>query len=518
MITSTLQKIKRLIATDPDVLRVIANKKNKTAYIKQLNLVRSQFIMEPLKKICKATAQGARSLMWLGGTRSCKTSSMMQLCGWHATGVYPDGVTTCQLNQTPYAYDGYKYTRPVRILVVALKNIMARDILQEYLLKNMGSRSADLLTINIKQPKPGVNGLFEKLTVPHFTNGVYDGDSEIFFKSVEEGAKAFQGFNFIDCIFIDEEPKEDVFKECLNRTAAMNERKTFLFLSQWAVNGQSNVVNYFYFNKEKDVINNYTFYTQSGWRDNPFLSEQEIEKMKLDYPAWELPARMDGVPTFGQGKVFGFMISDAKSVIIDDIEMFRVPKHWKLIGGIDPSATSHGYWGACLCALDPSTADQFIPGTFYILKDYLRTNSFMDEHANYLQSFFQYKGLPVVCDYAGGGENNDGLSAIQFLQQKQKFRIIFANKTPGTKLMKIETIWMLYNRNQFKICRSCIDALKEFSAYAKDENGNIIKKDDHIIDACFYALDKIQYAQELHTLQSGIASGYSSPNDKCRNL
>ncbi len=71
-------------------------------------LVPAQYVAEPLKKIITATANGARQCMWLGGTRSLKTSSMMQLCGWHATGVYPDGT-----GKNGYKYDGYRFERPI---------------------------------------------------------------------------------------------------------------------------------------------------------------------------------------------------------------------------------------------------------------------------------------------------------------------------------------------------------------------------------------------------------------------
>lgn len=474
-------------------------------YMQQLNLVHTQYISPVLRRLAKATNEGARSLMWLGGTRSCKTSSMMQLCGWHATGVYPDGITSHQLNETAYTYDGYKYERPVRILVVALKNIMARDILQEYLLKGVASRPPDLLTITDTSAKSGVKGLYEKIHVPHFTKGQYDGQSEIIFKSVEEGSQSFQGYNAIDCIFIDEEPKYDVFKECLNRLAAMGTRKTFLFLSQWPVNGKSEVVNYFYQNKNKDIVEGFTFYTQSGWKQNPFLSETEIEKMKLDYPAWELPARMEGVPTFGQGKVFGFLVSNAHSIIVEDIDFANIPEHWNLIGGIDPAATSNGTWGACLIAEDPTTRNTegdalthgpiVNIGTVYIVKEYLMTDKVLDEHGMNLRTMFNHlPGIPLVCDPAGGGENEERKSALEYLRDTEKLNILVAEKVNQAKNRAIQKIWMLHNRGKFKICRSCIKTLEQFEQYARDENNKIIKQNDHIVDACFYALNKIEEA------------------------
>jgi len=446
-------------------------------YKGQKLLVDRQYIAPGLSRIVKATKQGARNLMWLGGTRSLKTSSMMQLCGWLATGVYPD------------QYDGYKFEHPVKIIVVSLTNTMSRDIVQNYLIngESTSGRKQDLLFYTNSILKSGVKGLYEKIFIPHYTNKIYDGDSTIIFKSAEEGAGNFQGFNGIDCIFIDEEPPYAVFKECLNRLAGMKDnagetRKTFLFISQWAGKGKTELVKYFIEGKEKDTVNDYTFYTQSGWADNPFLSEEEIRKMEKDYPAWELPARKYGIPVFGQGRVFEFCIDE---IITDDISVYDIPLEWKNIGGVDPSATSNGTWGACFLTQSPD-------GHIYMIRDYLQTNKRLDEHGTNLRVMFNtVPGVPIVCDPAGGGENYERQSALEYLRDEEKLNILKAEKANQAKNHAINKIYLLKRQNKFHICKSCVKALEQFDQYARDENNKIIKANDHIIDACFYALNKI---------------------------
>lgn len=454
----------------------------------------SQYIAPALKRIAKATSDGARNLLWLGGTRSLKTSSMMQLVGWHLTGVYPDGGSFHSLNKEKYVYDGYRFEKPTKILVVSLTNLQSRDITQQYLINGEPSsgRKPDLLFYTDYILKPGIKGLYEKIFIPHFSsNGEYNGNSELIFKSVEEGAGNFQGFNGIDCVFMDEEPRYDVFKECLNRLAGIKDRKTFLFLSQWAGKGKTELVKYFIEGKDKDVVNGYTFYTQSGWDDNPFLSKDEITKMEQDYPAWELPARKYGQPVFGQGKVFEFLISD---IITDDIALDDIPMDWNLIGGIDPSATSNGTWGACLLAEAPD-------GTIYIMQEYLTTNKRLDEHGDNIRVMFSFlPGIPLVCDPAGGGENYERQSALEYLREEEKLNIIVAEKANQAKNHAINKIYLLKRNNKFKICKKCVKTLEEFDQYARDEKNKIIKQNDHIIDACFYALNKIGQARSKNLL------------------
>ena len=465
------------------------------AYRSQILYNQNKFVADGLKRIIKATADGARNLLWLGGVRSLKTSSMMQLLGYHATGVYPG-----QSTGDTYIYNGYRYTRPVKIIAVSLNNTMSRDIVQAYLTKTdiASGRTADIINYTDYILKSGVKGAYEKIFVPHFTNGVYDGDSEVIFKSAEEGATAFQGFNGIDLVFIDEEPKYDVFKECLSRLAGVNDRKTFLFLAQWPVSGKSDIVKYFTEGKDKDVVSDYTFYTQSGWEENPFLSKEEIEKMEQDYPAWELPARKYGTPMFGHGKVFEFFISD---ILADDFDLSALPQSWKLIGGVDPSATSNGTWGACLLALSED-------GCVYLCKEYLSTNKRLDEHGQNIRAMFSFiPYAPIVCDPAGGGENYERQSALEYLRDEQKLNILVADKANQAKNNAINKIYLLKRDHHFKICKGCIKSIEEFDSYSRDENNKIIKQNDHIIDACFYALNKINYAvtkAQLYGSQNGI--------------
>lgn len=457
-------------------------------------LVNGQYISEGLKRMIRATNQGARNLLWLGGTRSLKTSSMMQLVGWLLTGIFPDGTAHHKYNKEPYVYDGYRFNRPVKIIVVSLTNVMNRDITQNYLINGVPNIGLfpNLVFYTDYILKSGVKGLYEKLFIPHFSdNAEYDGDSELIFKSAEEGASNFQGFNNIDCIFIDEEPNYDVYKECLNRLAGVNDRKTFLFLSQWAGKGKTELVKSFIEGKDRDVVHGYSFYTQSGWDDNPFLSKEEIRKMEQDFPAWELSARKYGVPSFGQGKVFEFCISD---IITDSIAICDIPNDWRLIGGIDPSATSNGVWGACLLAEDTD-------GCVYIINDYLQQNKRLDEHAlNIRVMFSSLPNLPLVCDPAGGGENYERQSALQYLRDEEKLNILTAEKANKAKNHAINKIYLLKRDHKFKICKNCVKTLEEFDQYARDENNRIIKQNDHIIDACFYALNKITEARTKNSL------------------
>lgn len=453
-------------------------------YKLQKKLVQNQFISEPLKRVYRATNEDVKYLMWLGGVRSLKTSGMMQLCGWHATGVYPD------------EYDGFRYKKPTLIMVVGEKNENVSRINQAYLLDQRAERPADLLFWSKIKRKGGSSEMYSSVIVPHFNaDGLYDGDSEIFFRSYEEGADAFQGLNEIDCIFMDEEPPLKIYEECVRRLPAMQrsgdqERKTFLFLSMWAGKGKTELIQRFFDNAEVNQVNNKMFYTQSGWAENPFFPEDEKKALRAGLAKYLLPAAEFGVPVCGVGRVFDFDINECLETPPDPI-----PGWWRLIAGLDPSVKSNGTWGGVLLAQDPET------GMIFLLKHYLETNLTFVEHTAKLINFLP-KGITLVSDPAGSGETLDRESILDYIRDKSTFNVVAAYKAGGAKSRAINTILELHRQDLFKINKECIQAIEEFNNYSRDEQGKIIKKDDHILDACFYALNKIELSIDKNRLNS----------------
>ena len=79
----------------------------------------------PTPKAIEFYASGltARQRLWLGAVRSRKTSAVAREVAYHARGEYPKD------------WAGYRYNRPVRIMVATVNMQKTRDVLQKYLLE-----------------------------------------------------------------------------------------------------------------------------------------------------------------------------------------------------------------------------------------------------------------------------------------------------------------------------------------------------------------------------------------------
>lgn len=457
------------------------------------------FIFNVLKKIVRETGEKskARKLLWCGGVRSLKTSSLLQLMGWHATGYYPGDSGT-----GGYVYDGYRFNRPVKIMVVTHRWENMRDPIQPYLFDfTSGGRRPDILfvTENSIKMKQNVQDVISRVSTPHFTNGKFDGSSTIVFKSYTEGWQAFRSTTF-DLILFDEEPDNfRIFIECCNRLTSMTidadvqgkddekheAARTQIFVAMCPQKGRTELVNYF-FKNDKDVTVDGVYYTTSGWNDNPFLDDKEIKDMEKTYPKYMIPCLRDGTPLFGVGKVFPF---DVRQEMVCD--SFEVPDYWRWIVGIDPAATSHGTWGGCVLAWDCDT------DTVYLVREYLKTGLTLVEHSdNIVKRLLPFSKVPIICDYAGGGEDSETrLSAMNYLKQRIRLNIYEAEKVNKAKEVAVDTILERHRQGRFVIFNTCESALSQFNEYVRGEDGKIMKKNDHIIDACFYALNKLTLAQ-----------------------
>ena len=176
------------------------------------------------------------------------------------------------------------------------------------------------------------------------------------------------------------------------------------------------------------------------------------------------------------------------------VEPFDIPKHFARVYGLDPSSSSGGTWGCVALAHD---RDKDI---VYAVADYKLSNATPTEHAANISRI-----IPDWCtgmvDPAGAGENmHTKEKTIDFLQSRSGLRLVKANKANHAKEAMIDEIYERVRGDRFKIFwvdkgSGCRHLVTEWRQYARDENGLILKKNDHCIDGLFYALNGLPHAR-----------------------
>jgi phage terminase large subunit-like protein len=124
----------------------------------------------------------------------------------HLTGLYPDW------------WDGRRFDHPIDAWVAGDTLTTTRDIVQSALMGQIGQFGTGLIPgdtlIGNPTMKAGVTGAVDFARIKHASGGI----SMVGFKSYDQGRKTFQG-TAKHLVWLDEEPAEDVYDECMMRLA-----------------------------------------------------------------------------------------------------------------------------------------------------------------------------------------------------------------------------------------------------------------------------------------------------------
>ena len=150
--------------------------------------------------------------------------------------------------------------------------------------------------------KPGTPGAMESVTVKHYTDGVYDGLSEMYFKSYEEDVAAYSGAS-IDLIHLDEEPPLLIDTECTARIFRVSGLKYITFTPD---KGLSQTLLQFF--PDGQVFTGETgtgkYCVSLDMEDVPHLTDKEKKDFFNNLPPFQREAKFYGRPSAGSGVVY----------------------------------------------------------------------------------------------------------------------------------------------------------------------------------------------------------------------
>lgn len=401
----------------------------------------------------------------IAANRVGKTFSAAYEVALHTTGLYPKW------------WKGRIFSKPTNWWIVGKTNESTRDVLQEGLLGQYGDFGSGSIPKNCilgTSPRSGVPKAISTVQIKHISGGV----SEIGFKSYQQGVESFMGTTR-DGIVLDEEPPIDIYSECLTRTMTV---KGLVLMTFTPLEGMSDIVmsflpggkfpkfdenlNYICETEESRKFNKFT--QCITWDDVPHLSEQQKEYLWENTPHYLRAARSKGIPVVGQGRVYP--INEEEIVV----EPFEIPKAWKRIYGFDVG------WqrtAAIWLAINPD--DNMI----YAYSEYYRGQAEPSVHAHSVRTRGDW--IYGEIDPASRGRNqSDGLQLFNMYEDLG----LYLNKAKNAVESGIYNTFQLLSSGKCKIFSTLHNFLQEFRLYRYDNNGQIVKVNDHLMDAFRYAI------------------------------
>lgn len=440
-------EIRELLRIDAELTRRRAGKKI-TGYYPETGLLRRELYPRHMEFF--RLGKDKRERLFLAANRVGKTEGAggyELVC--HLTGQYPSW------------WQGRRLKRAVQAWAAGDTRETVRDILQRKLLGKPGEYGTGLIPRDtIYRTASGfIPDAVQSIWVRHVSGSI----SVVQFKSYDQGREAFQGTEQ-DIIWLDEEPPEDVYTECLLRTMTNDGMVVLTFTP---LRGMSSVVLAFLpggtvpekQDGSKAVVS-------ATWDDVPHLSEQAKKDLLAAIPPFQRDARSKGLPQLGAGQIYPLPES---SFVVDP---FEVPKHWPRAYGLD---VGWNWTAAVFGATDRET------DTDYIYSVYKAGQAEPAVHAAAIKS----RGvLPGAIDPASRGRSQvDGRQLIQ----EYRGQDLDLTEAKNAVEAGVFAVWERLTTGRLKLFRGACDPLiSEMRLYRRDEKGKIVKENDHACDGLRY--------------------------------
>lgn len=364
----------------------------------------------------------------------------------------------CHLTGTyPAWWSGKRFQRPVNVLAAGESGRLVRDSIQMELMgppSAIGTGLIPYAAIYERRPKTGIPDAIDTAQIRHVSGGM----SQLQFQSFDQGREAFQA-TARDVIWLDEEPPLSVYTEALTRTMTTS---GIVMVTFTPLKGVSETVMFLEEQAQKGQISLIT----ADWGDAPHLSEKDKAEMLSAYPPHQRDARTKGIPALGSGAIYPVPESDFM------IAPFEIPIHWRKGYSLDVG------WNrtAALFAAYNSDAD-----TIYFYDEHYRGLAEPSVHADAIKSRGDW--LLGVIDPASHGRNQkDGDQLFNLYEQ---LGLHITNAKNGVE-SGIYEVYQRLSSGRIKIFSNCVNFLKEYRVYRRDENGKIVKENDHLMDCLRY--------------------------------
>jgi len=358
-----------------------------------------------------------------------------------------------------------------------------RDVAQKKLLSYLDpAHIVDVVMRKGRQHDPG-GGIIDYITV----QGCH-GVSRIGFKSADQGRSVFQGAA-LDWVWFDEEPPEDVYRECAMRVI---DRAGDIWGTMTPLRGMTWVHGEIYQNKNSDPE---IWHQRMTWADNPFLKPSEIKRLEKTLDETTRQTRRDGLFASGGGLVYPEF--DESLHVIPPFEIS--PSRFDRIA-IDPGLvnplSAHWY------AVDDE-------GCVYVIAEHYQAGWTVERHASHILK---------RCAEMGWPHDNKGRVRALFdpavnqktLAGERSAADLFLRHgiLPETKVCKdrwagiqkvreylipretFDTTAWPRGKPRLLIFANCVNMIKEMRGYRYgSENSGLevpVKRDDHAMDELRY--------------------------------
>ena len=235
--------------------------------------------------------------------------------------------------------------------------------------------------------------------------------------------------------------------------------------------GQTDLMRIFYDEADHDdqrTPGNSRLLVTQTWAQTPHLSEEEKQRTLKSYSPHELKARTEGVPALGAGAIFPLTQESYTCA------QFQLPPHFARCYGLD---VGWQFTAAVWLAFDRENQ------ITYVYKEYQRERQTPDVHANDIQRAGEW--IPGFIDPAAHASSQVDGRNLMVEYQHLGLKLQHADNSVEAGILRL---YQQLSDGSLKIFATCTQLLADLRYYHRNERGQVVKKQDHLVDALRYAV------------------------------
>ena len=208
------------------------------------------------------------------------------------------------------------------------------------------------------------------------------------------------------------------------------------------------------------------YVVQSSWEDAPHLTPEARADLIKSYSVHERDARTKGIPQLGSGAIYPVPESE---IICDP---FVLPAWYRVAYALDVGWNrTAALWGA----LDTES------DVLYLFAEHYRANAEPAIHAAAIKARGEW--IPGVIDPASRGRTQ--VDGTQLMSVYQELGLILIEADNAVEA-GIYAVWQRLSTGRIKVFKTLQNLLGEYRIYRRDEKGNVVKGNDHLMDCARY--------------------------------
>lgn len=237
---------------------------------------------------------------------------------------------------------------------------------------------------------------------------------------------------------------------------------------------------------------------QCDWDEVPHLSDAQKKALRDSYPPFQRDARTRGIPQLGAGAIYPV----PESEII--VPPFDIPSFWPRGYGLDVGWNrTAAIWGA----VDRETT----PSTIYLYSEHYKGEAEPSVHAAGIRNRGAWMRGTIDPAARGRGQR-DGEQLLQNYLDLGLHLIPAENARESG----IFLVWEALSQGRLKVFTTLVNWLAEYRLYRRDEKGNVVKENDHLMDATRYLaimLEAVVSVNPTYLQRLGHVGGIKSDYD-----